>query len=1097
MSAGKLFSRTPASLFVSPFGISGVGIGEDPDAPPAVAWEAASGDVDEASFGKTADQIDGALASSGHPTPRGDMLGQMVGAGGGAGREVTFRRTQSHLALSAEDGRAAPLEEAGSPSGSDPMYEKEIRRAEAHLPGVAGCEATCRTETISIGEKMTKTKATKKQREAPGAIAGAGAALPDLVAGTSGKDGWGVLSRNFAVSSALSSLNRDLKTFGTKPQEAAIDRERAEAVRIHRFLMVPGSVFHRRYSWLNIVLLLYCAATIPVRVSFDFELGDLMSFVEFSIDVFYMIDVFVNFRTGYIVQEDGEEPVVVTDTKMIAKHYFRTWFCVDTLSAIPINFFLGQETLGGANRVPRLIRIPRIIRLMRLIRLLRLLKLLQTTSVMDQLSSAGLHPRLLRALRLVFVTFIGSHVTACCWHFLHTLATSEDMEAPSWWNAYCRTALPDEHAHIMCEVDLQTRYAISLYWAVTTLTTIGYGDILPVTFSEYVYTIACMYVGVSFYAYIAANVATVLASLDTNTQLHNQKMDKLNEFLKATKMPNSLRRRLRKYFSLYWTQLGALMPYDTRKLIEEINLPALRSEVTTALYKDTLARVPFLQKREANFVTNVVTKMVPLHVLEGELVVREGEVGTNIFFLFHGKIASVYRERTVKYMVPGSYFGDVAVLLTERHLMSFLAHGTCDLYILSKPDLAYALQHFPHYTFEMRELAVSRLAAMNEDIEGLNAAPPAAAAAGSAAAVPALSTAAAGTSPIALEDDAGVVAAIQQQQQPAAAAADRRSSVRGSSVLSEMFDERLSERLSQLLPSSNDAVAAAASRGSRRSSARNARDDDDDDDDEREGSSDDFLARFLDEEKEEAADKAGLGLPVAIVSPKAKARGDFSAENLRVGHDGARANTYQDIKNAPITSSRARAQAKLDAKTAQQASGTSDRRGDDGSGGGGGATRPMCRAGADSADGLSPEQLLASRVLDATATISELMAALDQVLSLQQRSPADLAAGWPSAANDPAPLDSVEAADETLLTSVAEEEGEEEEEEDDEVGGEQQENEGSDDTDESSFEAAAKFAYASPPPPSYSAGRGVRGKPTPRGNKLRRKDTAAAGVLSK
>lgn len=52
--------------------------------------------------------------------------------------------------------------------------------------------------------------------------------------------------------------------------------------------------------------------------------------------------------------------------------------------------------------------------------------------------------------------------------------------------------------------------------------------IAQVTYTEYVYTIVCMYVGVSFYAYIAANVATVLASLDTNSQLHNQKMDKLN-----------------------------------------------------------------------------------------------------------------------------------------------------------------------------------------------------------------------------------------------------------------------------------------------------------------------------------------------------------------------------------------------------------------------------------------------------------------------------------------------------------------------------------------------------------------------------------------
>ena len=59
----------------------------------------------------------------------------------------------------------------------------------------------------------------------------------------------------------------------TKPQEAAIDRERQEAEQVYmRFMMVPGTANHRRYSWLNICLLVYCAFTIPVRVSFDFEL---------------------------------------------------------------------------------------------------------------------------------------------------------------------------------------------------------------------------------------------------------------------------------------------------------------------------------------------------------------------------------------------------------------------------------------------------------------------------------------------------------------------------------------------------------------------------------------------------------------------------------------------------------------------------------------------------------------------------------------------------------------------------------------------------------------------------------------------------------
>eukprot|EP01050_Picozoa_sp_SAG11_P005300 SAG11_NODE_367_length_10114_cov_16.930904_4_plen_85_part_00 len=79
-----------------------------------------------------------------------------------------------------------------------------------------------------------------------------------------------------------------------------------------------------------------------------------------------------------------------------------------------------------------------------------------------------------------------------------------------------------------------------------------------------------MYVGVSFYAYVAANVASVLATLDSSSHIQMRKMDRLNEFLKVTNLPEPLKRRMRKYFSLYWSRVGALIPYDTSKLIRSV-----------------------------------------------------------------------------------------------------------------------------------------------------------------------------------------------------------------------------------------------------------------------------------------------------------------------------------------------------------------------------------------------------------------------------------------------------------------------------------------------------------------------------------------------
>ena len=63
-----------------------------------------------------------------------------------------------------------------------------------------------------------------------------------------------------------------------------------------------------------------------------------------------------------LTASDGEEPVVITQPKAIAKHYIKTWFVVDLLSALPINFMVGHDSLGGANRLPRLLKIPKLIR---------------------------------------------------------------------------------------------------------------------------------------------------------------------------------------------------------------------------------------------------------------------------------------------------------------------------------------------------------------------------------------------------------------------------------------------------------------------------------------------------------------------------------------------------------------------------------------------------------------------------------------------------------------------------------------------------------------------------------------------------------------
>lgn len=149
---------------------------------------------------------------------------------------------------------------------------------------------------------------------------------------------------------------------------------------------MPRSCFpsctYLRFYWDLIMLLLLMGNLIvlPVGITF-FKEENSPPWIVFNVlsDTFFLLDLVLNFRTGIVVEEGAE---ILLAPRAIRTRYLRTWFLVDLISSIPVDYIflvveleprLDAEVYKTA-RALRIVRFTKILSLLRLLRLSRLIR---------------------------------------------------------------------------------------------------------------------------------------------------------------------------------------------------------------------------------------------------------------------------------------------------------------------------------------------------------------------------------------------------------------------------------------------------------------------------------------------------------------------------------------------------------------------------------------------------------------------------------------------------------------------------------------------------------------------------------------------------
>ena len=315
-----------------------------------------------------------------------------------------------------------------------------------------------------------------------------------------------------------------------------------------KLLLHPLSKARQTWDIFLIVTLFAFAIFYPLRLSFLDPRGASPAWraVDIALTAVFGFDILLTLRTSIVVDR-----TLILSPRKIALRYARGWLLVDLLAALPLDLLVARPA-GGLN----LWAWSRFIKVLRLYSLgqyryfdkvmkavdvhfgvMTYLKVRNSYAIPRNSAQFSDGPSILLQTtgRFAVLVCVCAHWFCCAWHLLGVAFS------PSWGDGGGSDGGPQLELPLN-EMAIGDAYVVSIYWAVTTMRTIGYGDIKPTNTAERLFAMFVMFVGAGIFNYGITNVVTAVATSNKAALEFRERLDALNVYMEAMQIPTHLRR---------------------------------------------------------------------------------------------------------------------------------------------------------------------------------------------------------------------------------------------------------------------------------------------------------------------------------------------------------------------------------------------------------------------------------------------------------------------------------------------------------------------------------------------------------------------------
>ena len=416
--------------------------------------------------------------------------------------------------------------------------------------------------------------------------------------------------------------------------------------------LIPESKIVLINDILILISTIYCFVYLPLILTksdciYNLNKNYFNKYIIIFIEILFIADMCLSFFRAFY----DYEMKLIKNNKKIVINYLKTSFTLDFIEAIPlysiiICLCINKKYLNHYNTKYNndnniiTLEIFLNFKLLKIFKITFYQKNFSLSKILDKISfNYETEQLIIFSIEIVLVFFI-LHFIICLQIFL------SEITYPNW---LLLTNSQNEK--------LLNKYITSFYYLIETMTTVGYGDIFCQSFSERVFQIIILAVGIVAYSYLVTYFGNIIKN-DSHARIKlNNDINMLEEIrMQYKQMPFKLYNKIYKHLE---SRSMNQKKCDMNFLINSLPY-SMKNKMLYTIYAKEIQNFVFFKKiQNSDFAFKVITNFIPISVKKNIVIVNEGENMKNIIFVKDGKLSlEAYIDTDEPEAYMAKYFDD-------------------------------------------------------------------------------------------------------------------------------------------------------------------------------------------------------------------------------------------------------------------------------------------------------------------------------------------------------------------------------------------------------------------------------------------------------